>query len=34
MNDNKAELVGELLKGYERPEDILGDNVTGNLPRV
>ena len=26
MDDIKAELVDELLKGYERPEDIIGEN--------
>jgi hypothetical protein len=26
MDDIKAELVDELLKGYERTEDIIGEN--------
>src|SRR3954467_15562159 len=32
MNDIKAELIDELLKGYQKPEDIVGEN--GLLKRL
>ncbi|MGA2115040.1 MAG: IS256 family transposase, partial [Bryobacteraceae bacterium] len=32
MEDIKPDLVDELLKGYEKPEDIIGEN--GLLKRL